>query len=63
MSFKLELFIKMKDSSDSKNAKYLGSIFSFWVFRSRNKGRSVSFKKYVDTIMYEDESIDYVWVS
>ena len=55
----------MKDSSDSKNAKYLGSIFSFWLFRSRNKGRSVSFKKYVDTIMYdyEDGSMNYILVS
>lgn len=55
----------MKDTngSESKNSKYLGSIFSFWLFRSRNKGRSVSFKKYVDTIMYEDDTGHYRLVS
>ena len=43
--------------TEGKGQGYLRAMFSWWQFRSRHKGRSVSFKKYVDMIMYEQDCL------
>lgn len=37
-------------------------MFSWWHFRSGHRVRSVSFKKYVDMIMYEQDGQGQIWV-
>lgn len=37
-------------------------MFSWWHFRSGHRVRSVSFKKYVDMIMYDQDGQGQVWV-
>lgn len=37
-------------------------MFSWWHFRSGHRVRSVSFKKYVDMIMYDQDGQGQIWV-
>ena len=43
------------------------AMFSWWMYRSRHRKRSVSFKKYVDFVLYEQDSdgatsrVSFIW--